>query len=363
MSSLPVIDPDLYESQLQQKCDAMKGLFSDFKLPELELFRSPPENYRMRAEFRVWHDGDDINYVMFEPGDKRTPVKVTRCKMVDTRIESMMFEFLEQVREVPELRRRLFQIDFLATLKGELLVSMLYHRAIGEEWIDAVRPFREAFNIDIVGRSRKNKIVLDRDFVLETLTINGHSFTYKQTENSFTQPNARVCEQMIEWAIDSTQGQKGDLVEFYCGNGNFSLPLAKNFDRVVGTEISKESVRSAQFNIEANAVDNVSILRLSSEEFTEVLQGKRQSRRTEGLDLQRFTFDTVLVDPPRAGLDDETIKQIQTYPAILYISCNPETLRDNLNVLSQTHEIERFALFDQFPYTHHVECGVFLRQR
>ena len=363
MSSLPVIDPELYDSQLQHKCDAMKAMFAEFNLPELERFPSPPENYRMRAEFRVWHEGEEIHYVMFEPGDKRTPVKVTRCKMVDSRIESMMFELLDVIKNIPELRKRLFQIDFLATLKGELLVSMLYHRAIGEEWTQAVRPLRELFNIDIVGRSRKNKKVLDRDFVLETLTIKGDKYTYKQTENSFTQPNARVCEQMIEWAIDATQNLTGDLVEFYCGNGNFSLPLAQNFDRVVGTEISKESVRSAQYNIEVNGIENVSILRLSSEEFTEVLQGKRQSRRTEGLDLNSFTFDTVLVDPPRAGLDAETIKQIQTYPAILYISCNPETLRDNLKVLSQTHKVEKFALFDQFPYTHHIECGVFLTQR
>jgi tRNA (uracil-5-)-methyltransferase len=360
MSSLPVIDPALYPAQLEEKRAAMQAMFSQFELPELEVYTSPETGYRMRAEFRVWHDGDDLDYVMFEPGDKHTPVKLTECPMVDQRIASMMFEFLGAIKGVEELRKRLFQIDFLATLKGELLVSMLYHRAIGEAWVEAVGPLREQFGIDIVGRSRKNKIVLERDFVIEELTINDRKYIYKQTENSFTQPNARVCEKMLQWALDVTQNAEGDLVEFYCGNGNFSLPLAQNFNRVVGTEISKESVRSAQFNIAENKIDNVSILRLSSEEFTEVLQGKRQSRRTEGLNLASFSFDTVLVDPPRAGLDDETVKQVQTYPAIIYISCNPETLQQNLDVLTQTHRIERFALFDQFPYTHHIECGVYL---
>jgi tRNA (uracil-5-)-methyltransferase len=360
MSSLPVIDPALYPAQLEEKRAAMQAMFAHFELPELEVFTSPETGYRMRAEFRVWHDGDDLDYVMFEPGDKHTPVKLTECPMVDERIASMMFEFLEAVKGFEELRKRLFQIDFLATLKGELLVSMLYHRAIGEAWTEAVAPLRQQFGIDIVGRSRKNKIVLERDFVIEELTVNDRKYIYKQTENSFTQPNARVCEKMLQWALDITHNAEGDLVEFYCGNGNFSLPLAQNFDRVVGTEISKESVRSAQFNIAENNIDNVSILRLSSEEFTEVLQGKRQSRRTEGLDLASFKFDTVLVDPPRAGLDDETVKQIQTYPAIIYISCNPETLQQNLEVLTHTHRIEGFALFDQFPYTHHIECGVYL---
>lgn len=361
--ALPQVDPAEYETQLRAKEARMQTLFARFDPPSMELYRSPSEHYRMRAEFRVWHEGDELEYVMFEPGSKHEKYALTECPMVDRRIADMMFPFLEAVKGVKELRSRLFQVDFLATLSGELLVSLLYHRKIDEAWVEAVRPLRQQFGIDIVGRSRKNKLVLDRDFVFETLTINGKHYHYKQTENSFTQPNARVCEQMIEWAIDATQGQQGDLVEFYCGNGNFTLPLAQNFRQVVATEISKESVRAAQVNIEKNAVKNVAILRLSSEEFTEVLQGKLTTRRTAGVDLERCDFRTVLVDPPRAGLDDQTIQQVQGYDKILYISCNPQTLADNLEQLSKTHSIERFALFDQFPYTDHIECGVVLNRR
>jgi len=54
---------------------------------------------------------------------------------------------------------------------------------------------------------------------------------------------------------------------------------------------------------------------------------------------------------------------VQAYPRILYISCNPTTLCENLATLSATHEITRLALFDQFPYTHHMECGVLLTRR
>ena len=361
--ALPQVDPAVYEEQLSTKQQRMQQLFERFNPPEMELYRSPTKHYRMRAEFRVWHDDDELDYVMFEPGSKHEKYKLTECPMVDRRIADMMFPFLAAVKEVKELRARLFQVDFLATLSGELLVSLLYHRKIGEEWVEAARPLREQFGIDIVGRSRKNKIVLNRDFVFEKLNVNGREYHYKQTENSFTQPNARVCEQMLEWAIDATRNKQGDLVEFYCGNGNFSLPLAQNFRQVVGTEISKDSVRAAQVNIERNAIDNVSILRLSSEEFTEVLRGNLTTRRTAGVDLDACDFRTVLVDPPRAGLDNETIKQVQGYEDILYISCNPETLALNLEQLCETHKIERFALFDQFPYTDHIECGVVLKAR
>jgi tRNA (uracil-5-)-methyltransferase len=361
--SLPQVDPSQYEAQLQRKRAYVEATFAEFDIPDVDLYRSPTEHYRMRAEFRVWHDGDDLYYVMFEPGNKRAPVRIDNCPMVSRRIHDMMFELLDVIRPDPGLRFKLFQIDFLSTLSGELLVSLLYHRPIGDEWIEAVRPLREKFGIDIIGRSRKNKIVLDKDFVIEQLDINGRTYSYKQTENSFTQPNGEVCRQMIAWALDASRDAGGDLVEFYCGNGNFTLPLAQNFRRVVATEISKESVRSARFNIEQNGIDNIDVLRMPSEDLSLVLKGQKETRKVQGLALEECRFSTVLVDPPRAGLDDETVSQVIEYPHILYISCNPETLKENLKVINRTHRIERFAVFDQFPYTDHLECGVYLTRR
>lgn len=363
--SLPQVEPDRYNDLLAEKKQQVLDLFSEFELPEIDVFASPKEHYRMRAEFRTWHDGDDLNYVMFEPGNKHAPVKITKCPMVSETIHKMMFDFLDQVRQVTELRFRLFQVDFLSTLSGELLVSMLYHRQIGDDWIAAAQPLKERFNIDLVGRARKKKILLDRDYVVETLSIRDRQYRYIQTENSFTQPNAIVCQHMIEWALDVTSdaAEQSDLVEFYCGNGNFTLPLAQNFRRVVATEISKTSVQAARDNIRDNGIDNIDVLRMPSEDLVKVLRGEKETRKVAGLELENCQFSTVLVDPPRAGLDDETVQQVIEYDRILYISCHPQTLKDNLKTLCQTHKIERFALFDQFPYTDHKECGVWLIRR
>ena len=78
--------------------------------------------------------------------------------------------------------------------------------------------------------------------------------------------------------------------------------------------------------------------------------------------MESYDFDTVFVDPPRAGIDDETLKLLQGFKRILYISCNPDTLHDNFKILAQTHRIVKFAMFDQFPFTHHVESGVLLEK-
>lgn len=69
------------------------------------------------------------------------------------------------------------------------------------------------------------------------------------------------------------------------------------------------------------------------------------------------------MDPPRAGIDPLTLALVSKFDHIMYVSCNPETLRDNLKALLQTHSIARFALFDQFPFSPHIEAGVLLVRR
>src|SRR5690606_27765977 len=125
-----------------------------------------------------------------------------------------------------------------------------------------------------------------------------------------------------------------DLLELYCGNGNFTLPLSTCFRRVMATELAKRSVYSAVENLEANGVENVTLVRLSSEEVTEALTGVREFRRLRGIELNDFNFGTVFVDPPRAGLDPATLELVKGYQRILYISCNPETLAANLEELN-----------------------------
>lgn len=171
-----------------------------------------------------------------------------------------------------------------------------------------------------------------------------------------------MCQQMLSWAVDVTKGSSGDLLELYCGNGNFTLPLAQNFKQVccqpagsttrgsgrqlasllcvfstvcqeccsssvrplpctqrqyclcvvvrcwcagcrgvqvVATEVSKGSVAAARHNIEANSVSNIFMARMSSEEFVETWRVKGSRQRLTGLDWEQLQLQTLLVDPPR----------------------------------------------------------------
>ncbi|WP_286270114.1 tRNA (uridine(54)-C5)-methyltransferase TrmA [Thalassotalea hakodatensis] len=360
------IDPALYQAQLTEKAVEMTELFHPFSSVEFEVFSSEPLHYRQRAEFRVWHEGDDLFYIMFNQQTKQK-YRVDTFPVASELINTLMKALLDDIRHNETLRRKLFQVDFLTTLSGEAVISLLYHKQLDESWHEECKQLKQRLSticpIDFIGRARKQKVIVEKDYVNERLSVNNKQYVYQQIENSFTQPNAGVNEKMLTWAQNETKEKGGDLVELYCGNGNFSIALAENFDRVLGTEISKTSVKSAQKNIEDNQLTNVKIIRMSSEEFSQAMNGEKSFRRLADLDLTSYQYETVLVDPPRAGLDPDSVELASRFHTIIYISCNPETLADNLQQLTKTHNIEKMALFDQFPYTHHIETGVILTRK
>jgi tRNA (uracil-5-)-methyltransferase len=355
-----------YQQQLDEKTNRVKDLLSSFYRSNIDIYASQPTHFRMRAEFRIWHEGHDTYHIMFNKVDKEQ-YRVDQLEAASEIINTAMALMTAAFKGNEILRRKLFQVDYLSTLTDNLLITLVYHKALDDTWEAEVNKLKASFpahlNINFIGRSKKQKVMLDNDFVIEELPISNKIYQFKQIENSFTQPNARVNCNMIEWSIAQVTDQSRDLLELYCGSGNFSVPLASCFKNVLATEISKTSVSAAQFNIAVNNVDNLTIVRLSSEEFVEAMAGVRQFRRLQDVDLTAYDFSTVLVDPPRAGIDDDTLALIQQFDNIIYISCNPLTLADNLQTLCLTHEVKRAAVFDQFPFTEHIESGVYLARK
>ena len=356
-------NPEGYDEQLQAKRERLVALLQPFDAPAPEVFASPVQHFRLRAEFRLWYEAGQPHYAMFEPGDKRRPILIEQLPIASSRINELMMPLLEACKADPELGRKLFQVEFLTTLSGEALVTLCYHRPIDEQWDAPARQLAEQLGILLIGRSRGRRRVLERDHVVEQLQVDGRTWRYQQIEGGFTQPNGSVNQHMLSWALDAAGHNEDDLLELYCGNGNFTLPLSTRFRRVLATELSKSSVRSALENIADNQVENVTLVRLASEEVTQALTGVREFRRLQGIDLSGYDFGTVFVDPPRAGLDPATLELVKGYRRILYVSCNPETLAANIAELHASHRIVRCALFDQFPYTHHMESGVLLERR
>jgi len=360
---LPRIDPANYAVQLAGKVAQFERDFAPFAIPEPEVFPSAPEHYRLRAEFRIWHQDEQLYYAMFDPENPKQPVMVEHFPMAAESICRLMPRLLARLRASQTLRGGLFQADFLATLSGELMVTLIYHRQLGTGWELAARNLAVDLGIQVIGRSRGQKVVLDRDWLLEEFELNGRRLRYQQVEGSFTQPNGGVNRQMLGWACKQAAGLGGDLLELYCGNGNFTMALAPLFGRVLATEVSKTSVRAAEYNLAANEVENLALVRASSEEIADALAGRTVLKRMKDIDLASYHFSTLFVDPPRSGLDATTLEFAAGFDNILYISCNPQTLQENVAALQATHVVRAAAVFDQFPYTHHLECGLLLTRR
>lgn len=349
-----------YEEQLAEKVQRLNEKFAAFEPPRLEVFRSPPQHYRQRAEFRVWHEADESFFVMFAP-PRGKPYRVDHLPAASMRINDLMAALREEIVLSPIVRKKLFQVEFLTTLNGDAMVVLIYHRPLDAQWADNARELERRLNAAVIGRSRRQRVVLSRETVVERLTVGSRSLVYLQGEDGFTQPNASVNQHMLAWADRVTASLGGrDLLELYCGNGNFTCVLAANFRRVLATEVSKTSVKLALRNLSANGINNVAIARLASDEIASALRRERRFRRLNGIDLDGYRFDCVLVDPPRSGLDDAARNLIARFPSVLYVSCNPDTLYQDLEQLSSRSRIARFALFDQFPFTSHIECGVLL---
>ena len=170
----------------------------------------------------------------------------------------------------------------------------------------------------------------------------------------FTQVNLNLNRRMVTHALQLLALEPSDVVlDLFCGLGNFSLPIARGCQQVVGVEGSDAMVSRASMNARANGINNAEFFCANLEEIT-------------ALDvLKSYTFTKVLLDPPRTGAL-EIVKQIDKLnpERIVYVSCNPATLARDADILVNQHGYRMLeaGVMDMFPHTAHVESiALFVR--
>lgn len=171
------VRPDTYREELDVKIERARSHFAaapapaptpevphpkpleEIHLPPTEVHESARSNFRMRAEFRVWHDGDRSYLAMFDSDDPKTPIEVPSFPMGSEKINELMPAFIEEIGRSEVIRRKLFQVNFLTTMKGDALISMLYHKPVKtDEWELEAEKMRQRLGVSIIGRSRKQKV-------------------------------------------------------------------------------------------------------------------------------------------------------------------------------------------------------------
>ena len=176
-----------YEAQLAEKVVRLQTMMAPFAAPVPEVFHSPVSHYRMRAEFRLWHDGDDLYHIIFDQ-QTRSRIRVDSFPAASALINQLMTAMLEGVRNNPVLRHKLFQIDYLTTLatsRSAVRRIIKTGRCPASKRRRCVTPCEPRGHQSDGGRS-KLKTELDQDYIDERLPVGGREMICRQVENSFT---------------------------------------------------------------------------------------------------------------------------------------------------------------------------------
>jgi len=134
-----------------------------------------------------------------------------------------------------------------------------------------------------------------------------------------------------------------NVLDLYCGTGSIGLYLASKAKHVYGIEINENAIKDAIENNKINKISNADFLALNANQFLDKIHEK---------------IDVLIVDPPRGGLDNKTIKSIIKLQAfkVIYVSCNVATLARDLKALTECYDLKELTPIDMFPNTCHVEC-------
>ena len=172
---------------------------------------------------------------------------------------------------------------------------------------------------------------------------------FKVSAFSFFQTNVDAVEKLYTYAvnlIDDFSGKKA--FDLFCGTGTITQVLAKKASEVVGVEIVEEAVEMARQTAALNGLENCKFIAGDCFKVLESIDDKPE---------------VIVVDPPRVGISNDALDKIIGYGVdqIVYISCNPKSLANNLYYLQYYgYRVVSVKPFDNFPGTKHVECVVLM---
>jgi len=160
-----------------------------------------------------------------------------------------------------------------------------------------------------------------------------------------------MIDQVLDLVRKTTSERASVAVDLFCGSGNFSLPLAAKFDRVIGIEGLTELVEKAQENAQRNNITNTEFVVSDLSNWT-------------GMRKIKGKVDLVLLDPPRSGAAGVMPWVVKTKAKqVIYISCHPSTMVRDLKVLAEAgYKMKAAGVMDMFPHTAHVEAIALLEK-
>lgn len=294
---------------------------------EIEVFPSQQYGYRNKIKLFSFAGGLGL-----KKAESNEVVAIRKCLLIDEKLN----EILGKLQEFVKGQRLNDKLDTLTLrrVNESLLVWFKYSKKakIDYTWLD----FILGDNVSIYHSFAEG----EEELVKGKRVSHDFGFNCEVPVDAFRQVNDEICERLYDNVIQSLQGD--NILNAYSGGGILSALIARKVKGVTGVELGKAEHEMAETLKENNGIRNLTNI---------------QGDCAQVIPKLETVFDTVVVDPPRAGCDKKVCQALNESKAkrIVYISCNPASLVRDISLLSN-YDLKAVKLFDMFPRTANFEC-------
>ena len=360
---LPKIKPIFPSSEQFYYRNKLEYTFSQNRWLTQEQIDSGQEFTRSALGFHVPKRFDkilDINHCYLQPN----PSNAIRLAIRDFTLQNNL-EYYEQVRQEKGAMRNLI---IRTANTGDLMVIVQFAYCQPED-IDLVMnfvadKFPEITSLNYVINTKGNDTFFDLEIVNfrgvpyieeEMEGLDGVPLKFRVGPKSFFQTNSKQAFELYKITREYADLHGDELVyDLYTGTGTIANFVAKQAKKVIGLEYVEMAIEDAKLNSQINNITN-----------TEFYAGDMRKLLSYDFISQHGWPDTVITDPPRAGMDEPVVRTLlEAAPKrIVYVSCNPATQARDLALLDEKYAVTAVQPVDMFPQTHHVENVVRLDLR
>ncbi len=325
-----------YFKQLEFKKEKVVELFQKFAgVRDLEIeqiFSGKQFAYRNKV---IFHGKNQMLGLYQEKSNDL--VEVENCLLVEEGLNQIYHKIKEYLKKNSDARiedltiRKTSSNEYMLILNGDLNLKMFL------SYLDQFSLKSVYFN---------QKLVYGEEYITEDI----FGFKFRIYPNAFFQVNYEMMKKLYQVVMDYYQDKNYQTVlDLYCGTGTIGMLVSSYVKELIGVEVVHDSIIAANQNQKINQLPNVTFL-----------EGKVENH------ISKFqNIDSIILDPPRSGLDSKTRETILKIApqSIVYISCDPATLARDLKELLEDYTIVKVHLVDMFPNTYHVECVCVLSRR
>ena len=363
-----------YDKQLKTKQKMMQELLGGFGRVEPITGMEDPLHYRAKVHYAFDRDRRGNIIAGCYEADSHKVVDLTltgcliedeKCQEIMTTVKKLMYSF--KIKTYDEdtgyglLRHCLIR---RGVNTGEIMVVLVLSSPIFPGKNNFVKALRSAhpeiktivINVNDADTSlvlgEKEIVIYGPGYITDELM----GLKFRISPKSFYQVNPRQTEKLYQTAIGlAGLTGKETVLDAYCGTGTIGLCAAKSAREVIGVELNPDAVRDARINAKINGIKNAVFHVGDAGEF---MEKNAAADMRGGINTAAFKCDVLFMDPPRSGSSEKFLNAaVKAAPdRIIYISCGPESLKRDLNILTKKgYAVKRIQPVDMFPFTEHVE--------